>query len=166
MSSFNRKEYNAAYYQKTKEKQGKESKKRYAENKDYYKELNKSNRLKWVSNPEVAQRLKEQRKERYEKHKKIICDIQIYYGCMNPNCCWKGNFLPCDLDYHHYDSSLKSMQVSQMASCCLDTIVKEINKCVILCSICHRRHHSGFIVLNESMLCKVSNQNEQVIVLE
>lgn len=152
-----RRKYQKAWREKNKDKVARWS--------ELGKEARRKNRKRWGDKPEVKQRLIEARRGRYEKHKSIINQIQMAYGCMNPGCCWNGEFQPCDLDYHHYDPSTKKAVVGQMASCSLSTIAKEINKCVVLCAICHRRHHSGLIELSESMLCRVV-VNKDTLLLE
>lgn len=47
------------------------------------------------------------------------------------------------LDYHHVDPKTKKKEVGLMAgnSFSISTIMKEIAKCIVLCSNCHRIHH-------------------------
>lgn len=47
------------------------------------------------------------------------------------------------LDFHHLDPEEKDVAVSRMISnnYSLDKIKKEIDKCVVLCSNCHREFH-------------------------
>lgn len=157
------KEYQREYYKQNKDKLREKFKKNYEDNREHYRELNKRNRAKWSQQPEVAARLREQRQRRTDEHRRMISEIQLHYGCKNPNCQWTGEFQSCDLDYHHLDGSTKTNQVSWMGTCSIETILAEINKCVVLCAICHRRHHSGLLLLEESMLCKVSKPGDVLI---
>lgn len=58
------------------------------------------------------------------------------------------------LDFHHSDPEEKDMEVSTMVSHAWskEKILKEISKCEVLCSNCHRKHHrdereqSGIVV--------------------
>lgn len=50
---------------------------------------------------------------------------------------------PSALDLHHIDPTVKDSAVSQMLYNCKEKIDKEIAKCVVLCSNCHRKHHAG-----------------------
>ena len=54
------------------------------------------------------------------------------------------NRRPC-LCFHHRDPSQKKMQVPQMVDHCYswETILKEIDKCDILCHNCHAMLHSS-----------------------
>ena len=45
------------------------------------------------------------------------------------------------LEFHHIDPSQKDVELSQVTRI-TDKILTELSKCVILCSNCHREHHS------------------------
>lgn len=53
------------------------------------------------------------------------------------------------LDFHHTDPSVKEGSVMQMLNefRSKDAILKEVAKCVVLCSNCHRKFHVGNIKL-------------------
>ena len=54
----------------------------------------------------------------------------------------------CCLDLHHLDPSEKEGLVSDMAfNQPWETLLLEINKCVVLCANCHRKVHAGKITL-------------------
>jgi hypothetical protein len=96
----------------------------------------------------------------------FINDIALRYGCRNPNCGWKGDFIGSQLDFHHYDPSQKITAVAKTSSWAYEKIIEEINKCIVLCKNCHALVHAGAFVVNESMICKVESnfvgkQNEQ-----
>jgi len=57
-------------------------------------------------------------------------------GCCK--CKEKKHYL---LDYHHLDPSTKLFQIAQGESKGWDTVLKEIEKCILLCSNCHREFH-------------------------
>lgn len=65
--------------------------------------------------------------------------IRLHYGCLNPDCQWVGGWLAYCLDFHHLES--KSFNVSSDTS--LKRAVQEINKCTILCPVCHRMVTNG-----------------------
>lgn len=50
---------------------------------------------------------------------------------------------PSCLDFHHEDPTIKEVEISRMinSTSSLETIKKEIDKCIILCANCHRKHH-------------------------
>lgn len=45
------------------------------------------------------------------------------------------------MDFHHIDSATKDFNIS--ARLTWDAIVRELGKCVLLCSRCHREVHDG-----------------------
>ena len=54
------------------------------------------------------------------------------------------------LDLHHKDPTQKDFLISQKSkSSAWSTLEKEIQKCVVLCSNCHRKVHAGLIQLAE-----------------
>ncbi len=55
---------------------------------------------------------------------------------------------PACLDFHHLDPNEKDMNVSSMAgSIPWNKLMGEIQKCVVLCSNCHRKLHAGRVCL-------------------
>jgi hypothetical protein len=58
----------------------------------------------------------------------------------------------CVLDFHHYK---KGEPVSRMASKGYTALVREVNRCVVICANCHRKVHAGFLTITPEMLCHV-----------
>jgi len=58
---------------------------------------------------------------------------------------------PCCYDFHHIDELNKKDEVSKLASKGYkwDTILTEIEKCVMICAHCHRKIHAGLLTLLE-----------------
>lgn len=50
-------------------------------------------------------------------------------------------FPPCAMDFHHLEGSGKELSISKMISYNVETILNEIDKCIILCACCHRIIH-------------------------
>lgn len=90
---------------------------------------------------------------RRRERKVFMDEICVYYGCQNPECKWEGNFKACQLDFHHFDPSSKTIEVAKMESWSYEKIILEINKCIVLCRNCHAEVHHGNLQLNEKMLC-------------
>ncbi len=64
----------------------------------------------------------------------------------NQSCVICGEDSPECIDLHHVDPSVKEGTISQMInSRSWDRIQEEIQKCVVVCSNCHRKIHSGRI---------------------
>ena len=45
------------------------------------------------------------------------------------------------LDFHHIDPSTKSFSIGNQEARSFQSILKEIQKCIVLCSNCHRKEH-------------------------
>lgn len=56
-------------------------------------------------------------------------------------CSFCGENDPACLDFHHRKRSEKEKELSQMHCHSIDELKKEIEKCEILCSNCHRKLH-------------------------
>ena len=55
-----------------------------------------------------------------------------------------GEVDPIVLDFHHVDESTKTSDISQLVSQAKRVpLYREIEKCIIVCSNCHRRIHAG-----------------------
>lgn len=85
-------------------------------------------------------------KRRRERLKIEINALKASQGCLLCN-----EIDPCCLDFHHKDRTTKTFTVSQ--GLCGKTygrekLYKEIEKCIILCSNCHRKIHAGKLSLN------------------
>lgn len=99
-------------------------KKSYDANSEYYKNKSKNRR----KNHSI----------KYEEYKKTLSCIV----------CSESESV-C-LDFHHLDSSGKEYSVGtkKYSTQSFETTKKEIEKCVVLCSNCHRKLHYGIIKLS------------------
>lgn len=54
---------------------------------------------------------------------------------------------PVCLDFHHKDPKVKEANISRMknSSHSRKTILREMSKCIVVCSNCHRKLHAGII---------------------
>jgi len=95
------------------------SRKHYAEHGHKYRESNKVNT------------------ERYKKAgRKLVYEFKLSNPCTS---CSESN--PVVLEFHHLDPKTKRNDVSNMAThgYSIESIEKEIEKCIILCANCHRK---------------------------
>ena len=60
-------------------------------------------------------------------------------------CTQCGESTPVCLDFHHVGD--KDMEVSKMWGMNDERVRKEIEKCILLCSNCHRKVHAGILVI-------------------
>lgn len=76
--------------------------------------------------------------KKYQERKEKVDEIKAQYKCAK---C--GETRPYTLDFHHKDPSKKKQTIARMTSNYnkLEDIYKEIDKCVVLCSNCHRAFH-------------------------
>lgn len=77
-------------------------------------------------------------KAMYQKRKNTVGEIKSFVGCAK---C--GEKRPYTLDFHHKDPAIKDGIIARMTSNKnkIEDIQKEIDKCVVLCSNCHREFH-------------------------
>lgn len=67
-----------------------------------------------------------------------------YKGGKCVNCGFKANELTLTaFDFHHLDPTEKEKGLSSMVMGKWEKITAELDKCVLLCSNCHRIHHFG-----------------------
>ena len=77
------------------------------------------------------------RKLRNEKKIKAI----EYLGGKCMKC--GGEFQPCVFDFHHRNPAEKEHKIGTLCSRSWENIVKELDKCDLLCANCHRIEHHG-----------------------
>lgn len=99
------------------------------ERKEYFKKYYQKNRLQILRN----------------NHERLVFiqGIKSASGCV---IC--GETDPCCLEFHHLDPTEKELQVSEQHNN-LGRVLKEINKCIVVCSNCHRKIHAGKINVND-----------------
>jgi predicted HNH restriction endonuclease len=83
-----------------------------------------------------------QMRERMAAKRQEIAEWKRVRGC---SVC--GETEPWVLDMHHLDPTEKETQPAQSAT--LKTFLKEADKCVLLCSNCHRKVHAGVLRLTK-----------------
>ena len=75
-------------------------------------------------------------KIRVQKHKEYVLGLGL-------SCIKCGEDHPAVLDFHHTDPSTKESEVSDLVGngSSMVKIKQEIDKCIVLCSNCHRKLH-------------------------
>lgn len=74
-------------------------------------------------------------KEKAVEYKGGCCQVCGYDRCIRA------------LDFHHIDSSKKDFTISSNCNKSWERIKIEIDKCILVCSNCHREIHSGLVDL-------------------
>ncbi len=101
---------------------------------------------------EWYQKNKEKRRKQIQEHtnkqakenKEFIKKYALEKGC----CVCGYNKCARALDFHHVDPNTKSGHISEMVHHhALESVKKEIEKCVVICANCHRELHDGIITL-------------------
>lgn len=78
-------------------------------------------------------------------YNKIYVDIlKKQKGCQSPNCeLTLSKYDPDVLQYHHVDPSTKKIDISDAVKYWgIEKILKEIDKCVVWCAVCHTKHEA------------------------
>lgn len=74
--------------------------------------------------------------ERYERRAEYLVSIK------GGGCKLCGyNKCPAALEFHHLDPAEKEFQINKRWSMSDEKLLKELDKCVLLCSNCHREVH-------------------------
>lgn len=111
------------------------------------------NKAKNIRHGACKECFKEIRKASYEKNKIVTFDrnkrnknkikewYQNYKSTLKCSKCDENH--PACLEFHHRDSADKDSEVSLMvrSTISVEKLMDEINKCDVLCSNCHKKHH-------------------------
>lgn len=94
---------------------------------------------------ECKECFKERRLQAYYEKQEKVNEIKCDSGCV---VCGYSEHSVC-LDLHHRDGEDKENNVSRLVTqnASWKKIQSEIDKCIVLCAICHRKLHSGLISL-------------------
>ena len=84
-----------------------------------------------------------------------------YLGGKCIKCGWVGNL--AGFDFHHLDSNVKDFNPSavELANKSWVVVKKELDKCELLCAICHRLEHNDYE--NETFLKIANSENIDLI---
>lgn len=77
-------------------------------------------------------------KERIIRNKKFIREYKLSIGCQI--CGYNRTHYA--LEFHHSKGDDKKYNISLMKTLSIETILKEIKKCKVVCANCHREIHS------------------------
>ena len=95
-------------------------------------------------NKELVSTRRYKHHKRYKKRNKLLAErYKVFVGC---RVCGY-NKCPQALDFHHLHNKKDAVGSMLNSAYALRTIKEEIRKCVVLCAICHRELHAGYISL-------------------
>lgn len=75
-------------------------------------------------------------KEKYHTRKQMLDDYKKAHPCAK---CGESRIYL--LDFHHRDPLKKDYSISDNTNAKFETLMQEINKCILLCANCHREFH-------------------------
>lgn len=84
-----------------------------------------------------------------DRRKKLVAWWRSYKRTLS--CCQCGESEPVCLDFHHLDPSSKELCLSKMVTkgWSIKRTMREAEKCIVLCSNCHKKLHAGLIVVSK-----------------
>lgn len=83
---------------------------------------------------------KARNKERRDKSSAFLVEYK-----KNLKCCFCDESESICLDFHHRDPSEKDFGIGSSRQYSQERILKEIEKCVVVCANCHRKIHAGIL---------------------
>lgn len=83
--------------------------------------------------------IRKRSKECVDYNKKLIAEKKKC-GCM-----FCGEKEPIALDFHHLNSSEKEYNIGKLITYSTNKILKELEKCIVLCANCHRKVHANIL---------------------
>jgi hypothetical protein len=125
------------------------------------KEKQKEYQREWIrNNPEQKEKNIKSSRMRKRKNKLLLDKYKNNIGCYCRSCGIYDH--PLCMDFHHLDRTEKRGTVSEIASHGYkwEVVQNEIDKCILLCSSCHRKVH-------EQLICfiDINNLDKSPIIL-
>lgn len=135
--------------------------------KEYFKEyyLKNKNKLKnkikiWQLNnkDKVINYKKKNKSKKYDLLTEFVTNIKN-----NSKCKYCQETTPCCLDFHHVNPEKKSTNINRLIvnGVSIDRLKLEINKCIIICSNCHRKLHCLNTPTNRTLKFKFAYNYKQ-----
>ena len=95
----------------------------------------------YFSNGKLAQKVckscvRENEKEKYYSKQEKLIELKSSMSCKKCGC--SKHYL---IDFHHTNPAEKDFTISENSHAKFETLLKEIEKCIPLCSNCHREFH-------------------------
>lgn len=125
--------------------------------KQYFKNYYKLNKIELKHNisqwqKENKQKVNEYKRKNKAANKKILLDYILDFKHMHP--CQCGETYHKCLDFHHLKDKVACIPKLLSNSVKLDTLKKEIEKCNVVCSNCHRKLHCKSTPINRMLKFK------------
>ena len=81
------------------------------------------------------------------RRQKLKVIASVYKGGTCIACDYTGHL--SGYDYHHLDPSKKEFKIGDASTASWKRLLAELDKCVMLCALCHRKHHAGVLDISE-----------------
>lgn len=95
----------------------------------------------YKNNKESKSKTDSRNKNRRKRMRLIIDNIKISCGC---SLCKENT--PICLDFHHLNPDEKEKKPTTLVDYGFEELILELNKCILLCSNCHRKVHAGVLL--------------------
>jgi hypothetical protein len=97
----------------------------------------------WSELPEHAKEHRKASVKRFRQNRKLR--LLEHKGGMKCQCCGYNKPIPDVYEFHHTDPDQKDPNWTKMISnnWRLESMIEEIEKCVVLCANCHREEHAS-----------------------
>lgn len=102
----------------------------------------KHGKKKKVSNTEAVESWRKRKKKALVEYKGGKCQCCGYSKCIEA------------LEFHHLDPNIKSFTISGKSKS-FNSLKSEVDKCILVCSNCHKEIHAGIININNIVNQKV-----------
>lgn len=106
-------------------------------------EKNRAYQLEWYHNNK--KRLETNIKNRRTNNKHLIDAYKEELGCTCALCGVQDH--PIAFDFHHVNHEEKINNIARMTGYRWEKIKAEMDKCILICAICHRKLHKGLVEL-------------------
>lgn len=133
-------------YQKKWREDNPPSQKTMANNKEYRKQW-------WAANKsKMRDKRKLQAAKRHKRMRIWIDELKKCHGCQNPQCPYPKELPSYCLDFHHVKGE-KLFSPGSHTKMSMPQMLCEIEKCTVLCAICHRMETYGNLDASGFKLC-------------
>ena len=102
----------------------------------------KHGKKKKISNTEAVESWRKRKKKALVEYKGGKCQCCDYYKCIEA------------LEFHHLDPNIKSFTISGKSKS-FNSLKSEVDKCILVCSNCHKEIHAGLINIDTIINQKV-----------
>lgn len=88
-------------------------------------------------------RIKDLNDKMYKGNLDFVRRVKRRYGC-----CFCLEREPVALDFHHLDPNTKEGGINKLSKYSRAVVKRELRKCILVCSNCHRKIHAGILHVN------------------